>query len=197
MLADLHDYHFFIDSLYSFYSHNQLIFDSHLLDDVFFISFFKMVHLDVDPLIQSLPDFYSFTDRPAEFQIEIFCSLVLMAHFRFLSIKKWIVKLNNDKCLDALCGFDPLHIPQVASYYDFISRLWANDEKSHLLPLGLNAKPTGKKPKKIRNLRITLILLLEVLLIPIRILMSFLTLRTSFFPSLIKSLLSSLLEKVF
>lgn len=45
------------------------------------------------------------------------------------------------------CGFDPSHIPQVASYYDFFTRFWGEDENSHLLP-GLNAKPAGKKPKK-------------------------------------------------
>lgn len=152
MLAQLHDYHFYIDSLSSFYANNTMILDYRLDNHDFFSAFFKMVHLDVDSLLDLFPPFYSLTGRPAVYQIEMLRSLILMTHFRYVSIKKWVAKLNNDKCLAALCGFNPSHIPQVSSYYDFFSRFWNEDEKSHLLPSGLNSKPAGKKPKKNQKL---------------------------------------------
>lgn len=148
MLAQLHDYHFYIDSLSSFYANNTMILDYRLNNHDFFIVFFKMVHLDIDSLIDLLPPFYSLTGRPVVYQIEILRSLILMTHFHYVSIKKWVAKLNNDKCLAALCGFNPSHISQFSFCYAIFSRFWNEDEKSHLLPSGLNSKPTGKKPKK-------------------------------------------------
>lgn len=156
MLLHLSSYNEYI--LFVFHSH---LFDDHflessLLDPFYFDALFKMVHLRVDDLIPLLSSAYSHTGRPASFQMEIFRSFILMAHFKVVSIKNWVKTLSHDPLLAFLCGFHPDHVPASSNHYDFISRIFFHFAHHSLFMPCKNSKPKvklkkGEKYKPIRN----------------------------------------------
>lgn len=86
------------------------------------ISKLYLLNLDrVRPVIEKL---YSSTGRPAKNQQGIIRSLILMLDQKVDSISEWASIVASDPLLRTLCGFDSDNTPSVASYYDFINRLW-------------------------------------------------------------------------
>lgn len=59
------------------------------------MAFFKIIWLDVDNTFDILRPLYSNTGRPAKNQIQFLRSFILMAHFKYFSIKKWVNRLKN------------------------------------------------------------------------------------------------------
>lgn len=62
------------------------------------------------------------------------------------SITKWAQKVASDSLLFDICGFSD-KVPSVASYYDFLVRLWMADDKIHI-NRKLKARRFISKPKK-------------------------------------------------
>lgn len=113
----------------SYYDEYKTLFDYRLDNDSFKIALSKMIALDVDSVIPFMLCFYSHNGRSATHQIEILRSLILMTHFCYLSPKKWIKKLRNDKLLAILSGFHPNNIPAFSSIYDFFNRFYLNNNQ--------------------------------------------------------------------
>lgn len=149
MLTHLSSYNDYIDFISSHFSFDSVDLDHSLDNDKYFNAFFKMVHLRVDDVIPSLLPLYSHTGRPAQCQMEILRSFILMLHCDFVSIKKWVHELHNDSTLALLCGFDPQNIPSPSNHYDFITRIFSGFHHHSLFPSSKNSKPKVKnKPKK-------------------------------------------------
>ena len=115
----------------------------------------KLLSLNLAPLLDYLPQFYSPEGRPAKNQAQILRSLILF----FLlfnrtdaktSLTAWVRDvLPNSISLTCLCGFSSVEdLPPLGSYYDLMDRLWLGSReqyaRSALLPAGKN----GKKPAK-------------------------------------------------
>ena len=111
-------------------------------------SILKLHMLDLDkafPIINKL--YPENKGRPAKNQVEILRSLILMVHLKFSSPTEWANEIACDKLLCALCGFDFNDVPGVASYYDFINRLWKQLPSIHITKIkGLH--PFKSKPNK-------------------------------------------------
>ncbi len=115
----------------------------------------KLLNLNLDPLAQFIPPFYSNGGRPATHQAQILRSLILFvllfnetkAH---TSLTLWVRKvLPESISLTVLIGCASTdELPPLGSYYDFMNRFWLAPRNSYsrssLLPAGKN----GKKPKK-------------------------------------------------
>ncbi len=115
----------------------------------------KLLNLNLDPLAQYIPAFYSNGGRPATHQAQILRSLILFvllfnetkAH---TSLTLWVTKvLPESISLTVLIGCASTEeLPPLGSYYDFMNRFWLaprdSYSRSSLLPAGKN----GKKPKK-------------------------------------------------
>lgn len=99
----------------------------------------KLFILDLDPLKDLLVPKYSSTGRPSSNQPEIFRSLVLMNALGF-SLSKWLLKLAMNPVLQIACGFCG-ELPSIASYYDFMNRIIALDERPRV-------KRKKRKPKE-------------------------------------------------
>ena len=82
----------------------------------------KMLILDLDPLLPVIEPLYSFTGRPAELQMEIFRSFILMSHTR-VPFNNWTSKLAHNPVLRTIAGFTTYNLPSTSSYYDFINRI--------------------------------------------------------------------------
>lgn len=116
---------------------------------------FKVLHLDLDVIHDHIEKLYSSTGRPAEHQIEIFRSLLLMLHFGYTSIRKWKELLDSDSLYAALCGlFNGDSIP-LGSYYDFMNRLYLDKEYNQLYSKDRYKKPSKKlkKGEKLNNVQ--------------------------------------------
>ena len=99
----------------------------------------KAYILNLDLLKPLIAPRYSSTGRPSENQPEIFRSLIIMNSLK-LSPEQWVDKVGNNAVLRIACGFRG-NLPAVASYYDFIDRIYKMEEKPR-------CKPKKKKPKK-------------------------------------------------
>lgn len=116
----------------------------------------KLLSLDLDPLLDYIPGFYSPGGRPAKHQAQILRSLIL---FTLLfnktkartSLTLWVREvLPRSFALTVLTGCPgPDDLPPLGSYYDFMDRFWMGPRdrysRTALLPPGRN----GKKPKKL------------------------------------------------
>ena len=91
----------------------------------------KLYLLNLDPLLPVVKPLYPEIGRPAKNQQGIIRSLVLMLDQQEYSITKWALRVASDRLLFDLCGFFG-RAPAVASYYDFLVRLWLADFNSHL-----------------------------------------------------------------
>lgn len=131
MIPYFQSYNDFINHLNSHYISYRQLFDFSLLNDDFQSAFFKMIWLDVDNTFDILRSLYSNTGRPAKNQIQFLRSFILMAHFKYFSIKKWVKRLKKQNALAVICGFDPLDVPSFSSHYDFIHRLFLKKKYTH------------------------------------------------------------------
>lgn len=110
----------------------------------------KLRLLNLDPVMEFLTPFYSSTGRPAQNQVQILRSLVLMLDQGGTSITDWVQKLQDDDLLAFLIGCCPDSLPPLGSYYDFIDRLWL--QKTELQKLGRkDLFPSGKNKKPSRS----------------------------------------------
>lgn len=99
MIPCFQSYNDFINQLNSHYISYRQLFDFSLLNDDFQSAFFKMIWLDVDNTFDILRPLYSNTGRPAKNQIQFLRSFILMAHFKYFSIKKWVKRLKKQNAL--------------------------------------------------------------------------------------------------
>lgn len=116
----------------------------------------KLLNLNLDPLLEYIPRFYSKRGRPAEHQAQILRSLILFVLLfnktkARTSLTLWVREvLPNSISLAVLIGCAPLdELPPLGSYYDFMNRFWMGPRDQYsrtaLLPAGRN----GRKPKKL------------------------------------------------
>jgi len=103
----------------------------------------KLYLLDLDVLKPIISPLYSHTGRKSEHQPEIFRSFVLMSSLKMCP-DNWVEKLRNNTVLRTICGFGD-KMPNVASYYDFINRIYCLDDRPCLRTL--KSKPTKKYAK--------------------------------------------------
>ena len=99
----------------------------------------KLYLLNLDNLLPIIKPLYPDFGRPAKNQQGIIRSLVLMLDQQIYSITKWSKKVASDSLLFQICDFED-RAPSVASYYDFLIRLWMKDRK-----LSLNRKLKAKR----------------------------------------------------
>ena len=116
----------------------------------------KLLNLNLDPLLDYIPGFYSQSGRPAKHQAQILRSLILFVLLfnktkARTSLTLWVREvLPNSISLAVLIGCSSLdELPPLGSYYDFMNRFWMGTRnlysRTALLPAGRN----GKKPKKL------------------------------------------------
>jgi len=106
----------------------------------------KLFLLNLDSLISVLKPLYPDFGRPSKNQQGIIRSLVLMLDRQKYSITNWSEEVASDPLLFDLCGFDG-NAPSVASYYDFLIRLWQSSHKIHVIKK-LKGKRFKTKPRK-------------------------------------------------
>ena len=104
----------------------------------------KMLLMNLDPMRPIIEPLYSYTGRPAQMQMEIFRSLVLMKGVGEI-LDRWVDKLLANPVLLALAGFTPDNMPKTSSYYDFINRVFPLDDKPVLR--SFKSKPRAKLKK--------------------------------------------------
>lgn len=114
----------------------------------------KLLNLNLDPLTEYIPAFYSHGGRPAIHQAQILRSLILFVLLfnktkARTSLTLWVTNvLPKSISLTVLIGCSSTEeLPPLGSYYDFMDRLWLAPRdiysRSCLLPAGKN----GKRPK--------------------------------------------------
>ncbi len=108
----------------------------------------KMLVLDLDPMLQVIAPLYASTGRPAEMQMEIFRSFVLMKHMR-ATLDGWVDKLSQNPVLRIIAGFTPDNMPKTSSYYDFINRIVPLKELPEVRPVTKKPKEMLKKGEKL------------------------------------------------
>lgn len=106
----------------------------------------KLYLLNLDSLLPVIKPLYPDLGRPAKNQQGIIRSLVLMLDQQEYSITNWSKKVASDPLLFDICGFEG-NAPYVASYYDFLVRLWMADHKLHI-EQKLKGKRFTSKPRK-------------------------------------------------
>jgi hypothetical protein len=100
----------------------------------------KVYILNLDLLKPLIAPCYSQTGRMSKNQPEIFRAFIIMNDLK-LSPEQWVEKVRYNTILRIACGFHRDNLPGIASYYDFINRIYSMEEKSR-------HKPKRKKPKK-------------------------------------------------
>ena len=116
----------------------------------------KLLNLDLDPLLDLIPAYYSDGGRPAQHQAQLLRSLVLFVLLfnktrAGTSLTSWVREvLPASISLTVLIGCSSTdELPPPGSYYDLMNHFWQGDRhvysRSSLLPSGRN----GKKPQKV------------------------------------------------
>ena len=108
----------------------------------------KMLILDLDPLIPVISPLYSDCGRPAEMQVEIFRSCILMKSLN-VPLNQWVDKLTHNPVLRTIAGFTPDNMPKTSSYYDFINRIVPSDEAPVIRTFKAKPKKKLKKGEKL------------------------------------------------
>jgi len=106
----------------------------------------KLYQLNLDSLLPVIKSLYSDFGRPAQNQQSIIRSLVLMLDRQIYAITNWAGEVASDPLYFDLCGFEGT-APSVASYYDFLVRLWQSSQELHI-KRKLKSKRFSAKPKK-------------------------------------------------
>lgn len=111
----------------------------------------KLYILNLDHLKSLIISYYSFTGAPAKNQPELIRSFILMSELGYHSISKWVNKLKSSELLCFMIGLNLENIHNIASYYDFINRVWlANPEIEYIYAHSLRTfkrKPSKKLEK--------------------------------------------------
>ena len=95
-----------------------------------------MTRLDIDAAMEYIRPLYPRFGRPAQGQAQILRSFILMSRIDVLSITAMVDKLRSDPDIAALAGFSPSDTPAVASFYEFMIRLWGQNRSE--MHLGIN-----------------------------------------------------------
>lgn len=106
-------------------------------------SLLKLSVLNLDPLLPVVKPLYTGFGRPATNQCEIIRSMILMIDVKGHSITGWVLKTQADPIIRILCGFQNNSIPNVASYYNLLDRLWLVPK-----PNRKKLRPFKRKPSK-------------------------------------------------
>jgi len=106
--------------------------------------FVESVIFNLDPLIPVFASLYPPIGRPAEIQVEIFHSFVLMMHTN-TPLDRWIETFSYNPVLCVIAGFTLDNLPKTSSYYDFINRIVLLDDHPNVIPPSF--KPTKKLKK--------------------------------------------------
>lgn len=116
----------------------------------------KLLNLNLDPLTEYIPGFYSEGGRPAKHQAQILRSLILFVLLfnktkAKLSLTSWVRDvLPNSVSLTVLIGCTSTEeLPPLGSYYDFMNRFWLGTRNIYSRSFLLPADKNGKKPRKI------------------------------------------------
>ena len=116
----------------------------------------KLLNLNLDPLLDYIPGFYSQSGRPAKHQAQILRSLILFVLLfnktkARTSLTLWVREvLPKSISLTVLTGCPcPDDLPPLGSYYDFINRFWMDPRERYSRLALLPARRNGKKPKKL------------------------------------------------
>ena len=115
----------------------------------------KLLNLNLDPLLEYIPRFYSQGGRPAEHQAQILRSLILFVLLfnktrAGTSLTSWVRKvLPESISLAVLIGCTSAEeLPPLGSYYDLMNRFWLGARDGYSRPALLPAGKNGKKPEK-------------------------------------------------
>lgn len=116
----------------------------------------KLLNLNLDPLLDFIPQFYSVGGRPAINQAQILRSLILFVLLfdktpAKTSLTAWVNDvLPNSISLTVLVGCtSAVQLPPLGSYYDFMNRFWMASRSPYSRNSLLFAGKNGKKPDKI------------------------------------------------
>jgi hypothetical protein len=103
--------------------------------------------LNLDRAIPALLADYSSLGRPAAWDpVDILRSLILMTHMRVFGVTKWVGELRADRVLAVLSGFEPGKTPGVGTFYDFLHRVWRQDQKA-IRARRAKLRPVKRRPE--------------------------------------------------
>lgn len=87
---------------------------------------FKIIHINLDHIHPLISQLYSPVGRPAIHQIEIFRSILLMNHFGYTSISKWIDLQKPMPCMPLFVAFSRIRIwlPWAPTTISWIVSIW-------------------------------------------------------------------------
>lgn len=115
----------------------------------------KLLNLNLDPLLEYIPRFYSEAGRPAEHQAQILRSLILFVLLfnktkARTSLTLWVREvLPNSISLAVLIGCTSLdELPPLGSYYDFMNRFWMAPQKPAFPHGASSGRQKRQKTKK-------------------------------------------------
>lgn len=116
----------------------------------------KLLNLNLDPLLEFIPGFYSKGGRPAKHQAQILRSLILFTMLfnktkAHTSLTLWVKEvlpksISLTVLIGCTCSDD---LPPLGSYYDFMNRFWMASRDGYSRNAFLPAGKNGKKPKKL------------------------------------------------
>lgn len=116
----------------------------------------KLLNLNLDPLLEFIPQFYSNGGRPAINQAQILRSLILFVLLfnktpAKTSLTAWINDiLPYSISLTVLVGCTSAkELPPLGSYYDFMNRFWMASRTPYSRNALLSAGTNVKKPEKV------------------------------------------------
>ena len=104
----------------------------------------KMYFLNLDSVRDDFEPLFSSTGKPSNQQPEIFRSFVLMSHFKYHQLEKWISFAKSSVILSALIGVSPDNFPGESTHRDFYSRLWKSDSSDNNRLHSPETKPSKK-----------------------------------------------------
>lgn len=104
----------------------------------------KMYFLNLDCVRDDFEPLFSSTGKPSNQQPEIFRSFVLMNHFKYHQLEKWISFAKSSVILSALIGVLPDNLPGESTHRDFYSRLWQSDSSVNSCFHSPETKPSKK-----------------------------------------------------
>lgn len=129
-------YQTFIDN-----SINSLSDELKLMPEKYKDALAKLKLLNLDELRDIIAPLYSVTGRPSNQQSEIFRCFILMNHLS-MTLDSWVNELPSNRLMRIAAGFHPSDdLPGIASYYDFIDRVFPSDERPVM-------RKKKKKPKE-------------------------------------------------
>ena len=86
--------------------------------------------------------------RPPRDPCAMFRSLLLMSFLHVTGFDDWVTRLRTVPLYAILSGFSPDDIPGVATFYDFIDRLWETEDRGVRAERRKKLRKKRKRPKK-------------------------------------------------